>query len=220
MLLLTNICMSGIFCLTLWVRYFSSDYSDLLGLNSLLACQAILWYGSWILKHTYVNRNQFTLYVQCCLVYPVYVIPTPPWVCNCTTIFHIVFVIICIYISLGPVGWYIYICGLSIYILYRRTYTLCTCIGASSYVSIHILTIYLYYYYFYVACCIVRCCEHLSAFSLHTGRYSWCHFTLRYHAYCIACIMCWASGPCYFDSIECNYFSSARYFWQCVDFSL
>ena len=91
-LLLTIICMSGIFLLTLYVRYitsvlcmyvryfssdvvcqvFPSDYSDLLGLSSLLACQAILWYGSWILKHTYVNRNQFTLYVQCCLVYPVY----------------------------------------------------------------------------------------------------------------------------------------------------
>ena len=114
---------------------------------------------------------------------------------------HIVFLITCIFISPGPVGWYIHIYLLPQYIStvqYRRTYALCTCMWVQPIMCLYtFLTIYLYHYYFYVVSCIVRCCEHLSAFSLHTGGYSWCHFTLGDHVYCIACVVCWASGPCY-----------------------
>ena len=92
-LLLTIACMSGIFLLTFCVRYITSDYLDLLGLSSLFSLPGdplvrILNSETYICeqKPVYVIRPVLSR-ISCVL----YIIPTPPWICNRTTIFILYF---------------------------------------------------------------------------------------------------------------------------------
>ena len=128
-LLLTITCMSGSFLLTFYVRYITSDYLDLLGLSSLFSlpgdplvrilnsetyiCEQKPVYvirpvlsGISCVRYTYASVSmQLYYYISYCIFNYMYI--HIPWTCGVI---------------------YIYISCLSIYILYRRTYTLCTCI--------------------------------------------------------------------------------------------